>query len=72
MLLGGILTAMLAAGCFGGGPGYSTNPYGYNSSYSSYGNSYPYSGYTVVTCEKRVDVLCLKTSSGMTRSLEVC
>ena len=45
MLVGGILAATLAAGCFGGGPGYSTDPFGYNSSYSSYGNSYPYSGY---------------------------
>ena len=45
MLLGGILAATLAAGCFGGGPGYSNDPYGYNSSFSSYGNSHPYSGY---------------------------
>jgi hypothetical protein len=44
LALGGILVATLAAGCFGGGRGYS-NPYGYNSSYSSYGDSYPYSGY---------------------------
>jgi len=42
---GGILVATLAAGCFGGSRGYSANPYGYNSSYSSYGDSYPYSGY---------------------------
>ena len=45
MLLGGILTATLATGCFGGGPGYSSGPYGYNSGYSSYGTSYPYSNY---------------------------
>src|ERR1700674_223309 len=50
MLLGGILTATLAAGCFGGGPGYSNDPYGYggygyNSNYSGYGNSYPYRDY---------------------------
>lgn len=46
MLLGGILTATLAAGCFGdGGSGYSGYNSGYNSSYSSYGSSYPYSGY---------------------------
>ena len=45
MVFGGILVATLAAGCFGGGRGYSNNSYGYNSSYSSYGNSYPYSGY---------------------------
>jgi hypothetical protein len=42
--LGGILVATLAAGCFGDGRGY-YNPYGYSSSYSSYGDSYPYSGY---------------------------
>ena len=42
MTLGGILIATLAAGCFGGGPGYWNNPHGYNSSYSSYGSSYPY------------------------------
>jgi len=45
MTLGGILIATLAAGCFGGGSGYSNGPYGYSSSYSSYGSSYPYSGY---------------------------
>jgi hypothetical protein len=45
MALGGILVATLAAGCFGGGRGYSNNSYGYNSSYSSYGDSYAYSGY---------------------------
>src|ERR1700726_3947263 len=50
MLLGGILTATLAAGCFGGGPGYSNDPYGYggygyNSNYSGYGNSYSYPDY---------------------------
>ena len=37
--VGGILAATVAAGCFGGDPGYSN---GYN---SSYGSSYPYSGY---------------------------
>ena len=42
---GGILVATLAAGCFGGGRGYANNSYGYNSSYSSYGDSYAYSGY---------------------------
>ena len=46
MALGGILVATLAAGCFGGGSGYSNNPYGYNSGYSTSGNSYPYSGYS--------------------------
>ena len=50
MVLGGILSATLAAGCFGGGDpgyGYSNGPYGggYSSNYSSCGNSYPYSGY---------------------------
>src|ERR1700730_17337262 len=50
MLLGGILTATLAAGCFGGGPGYSNDPfgyvgYGYNSNYSGYENSYSYPDY---------------------------
>jgi len=45
VMLGGILIATLAAGCFDGGPGYSNGPYGYSSSYSSYGSSYPYSGY---------------------------
>ncbi len=45
MAFSGILAATVAAGCFGGGPGYSQGPYGYNSSYSSYGSSYPYSGY---------------------------
>src|SRR5271166_5445717 len=45
MAFGGIMVATLAAGCFGGSRGYSDNPYGYNSSYSSYGDSYPYSGY---------------------------
>jgi hypothetical protein len=39
---GGILVATLAAGCYGGGRGYSNNPYGYN---SAYGSSYPYRGY---------------------------
>jgi hypothetical protein len=49
MTLGGILIATVAAGCYGGGGGpgyYSSQPYGYNSSYSSYGSSYPYSGYS--------------------------
>src|ERR1700730_13463589 len=52
-VLGGILSAILAAGCFGGGRGYSNNPFCYNSGYYSstqytnpYGNPYPYnSGY---------------------------
>ncbi len=42
MTLGGILIATLAAGCFGGGPGYWNGGGGYNSSYSSYGSSFPY------------------------------
>ena len=43
MMLGGVLIATVAAGCYGGGgSGYSNNPYGYNSGYSSYGNSYAY------------------------------
>src|SRR5713101_3417005 len=46
MAFGGILVATLAAGCSGGGRGYSNNSYGYNSSYSSFGDSYPYSGYS--------------------------
>ncbi len=50
MTLGGILIATVAAGCYGGGGGgsgyYSSQPYGYNSSYSSYGSSYPYSGHS--------------------------
>ncbi len=48
MTLGGILIATVAAGCYGGGGSgyYSSQPYGYNSSYSSYGSSYPYSGYS--------------------------
>ena len=49
MTVGGILIATVAAGCYGGGGGsgyYSSQPYGYNSSYSSYGSSYPYSGYS--------------------------
>ncbi|HKN01537.1 MAG TPA: hypothetical protein VJX23_13560 [Candidatus Binataceae bacterium] len=42
-ILGAILAATLAAGCFGG-PGYSNQPYGYN---GGYGNAYPYnSGYS--------------------------
>jgi hypothetical protein len=45
MMVGAILIATVAAGCYGGGSGYSGDPYGYNSNYSSYGNSYPYSGY---------------------------
>jgi hypothetical protein len=47
MMLGGALIATVAAGCYGGGSGYSDNPYGYNSGYRSgysypqtYGNSY--------------------------------
>ena len=44
ILLGGILTATLATGCFGGDPGYS-NGYGYNSGYSGYTSSYPYNTY---------------------------
>src|SRR5271156_5963139 len=49
LALGGMLIATVAAGCYGGGGGsgyYSSQPYGYNSSYSSYGSSYPYSGYS--------------------------
>ncbi|MFZ0680714.1 hypothetical protein [Candidatus Binatus sp.] len=43
MMLGGVLIATVAAGCYGGGgSGYSNNPYGYNSGYSNYGSSYPY------------------------------
>jgi hypothetical protein len=45
MAFSGILAATLATGCFGGGPGYSDGAY--NSNYSSYGSSYPYSGYKV-------------------------
>jgi hypothetical protein len=52
LVLGGILIASLAAGCYGGGHGYSNDPYGYNggygSSYSSNGgyyNSTPPAGY---------------------------
>ena len=45
MTFGGILIATLAAGCYGGGSGYSNGGYGYNSNYSSYGSSYPYSNY---------------------------
>ena len=45
MTLGGMLIATLAAGCYGGGSGYSNGGYGYNSNYSSYGSSYPYSNY---------------------------
>ena len=45
MTFGGIMIATLAVGCYGGGSGYSGG-YGYNSSYASYGNSYPYSGYS--------------------------
>ena len=42
-MLGGVLIATVAAGCYGGGgSGYSNNPYGYNSGYRSYGNSYAY------------------------------
>jgi len=39
MLFGSIMTATLAAGCFGGNPGYSNNPYGYNESSYSYSDS---------------------------------
>jgi hypothetical protein len=42
MTLGGNLIATVAAGCYGGGSGYSNNPYGYNSGYRSYDSSYPY------------------------------
>jgi hypothetical protein len=45
MTIGGILVAVLAAGCFDGSRGYSNNSSGYNSSFSSYGDSYAYSGY---------------------------
>jgi hypothetical protein len=41
LVLGGILVAALAAGCYGGGRGYSNNPYGYN---GGYGNSYSSNG----------------------------
>lgn len=52
VLLGGILIASVAAGCYGGGRGWSNDPYGYNnggytSSYGSNGgyyNSNPYGG----------------------------
>jgi hypothetical protein len=51
LVLGGLLIVTLAAGCTAG-PGYSNNPYGYNSGYatspynSGYASSYPYnSGY---------------------------
>jgi hypothetical protein len=37
MLCSGILAATLAAGCYGGGSGYSNDPYSY---YGSYGRSY--------------------------------
>jgi hypothetical protein len=47
-ILGGILAATLAAGCFGSG-GYSNSPYGYNGTFytsrpyaGGYGNPYPY------------------------------
>jgi hypothetical protein len=39
MAFGGILVATLATGCFGG------NSSGFKSSYSSYGDTYAYSGY---------------------------
>jgi hypothetical protein len=39
MLCGGILAATLAAGCYGGGSGYSNDPYGYYG-YGGYGRSY--------------------------------
>jgi len=47
LVIGGILAATLAAGCFGGG--HSNSPYGYNGSFytsrpyaGGYGNPYPY------------------------------
>jgi hypothetical protein len=39
VLCGGILAATLAAGCYGGGSGYSNDPYGY---YGGNGSSYSY------------------------------
>jgi hypothetical protein len=39
VLCGGILAATLAAGCYGGGSGYSNDPYGY---YGGYGSPYSY------------------------------
>jgi hypothetical protein len=52
-ILGGVLAATLAAGCFGGSRQSSNNPYGYDGSFytsrpytGGYGNPYPYnSGY---------------------------
>jgi hypothetical protein len=51
LVLGGILIATLAAGCYGGGHGYYNDPYGYNSGYGStyssnggYYSSNPYGG----------------------------
>jgi hypothetical protein len=45
MLLGGILIATFAAGCFGGDPNYSDRPYTYNTSYGvpASGDYFPYS-----------------------------
>ena len=45
MAFGGILVATLATGCFGGIRGYSNNSSGFKSNYSSYGDTYAYSGY---------------------------
>jgi len=49
VVLGGVLAVTLAAGCFGGGRGYSNQPYSNNGGYYSsntydggYGNPYPY------------------------------
>jgi hypothetical protein len=43
--LAGVLIATVATGCYGGGgSGYSNEPYGYNSGYSTYDNSYAYRG----------------------------
>jgi len=40
VLCGGILAATLAASCYGGGSGYSNDPYGYYG--GGYGSSYSY------------------------------
>jgi hypothetical protein len=53
VIMGAVLAATMAAGCFGGGQEYSNNPYGYNGAFytsrpyaGGYGNPYPYnSGY---------------------------
>lgn len=43
MTLAGVLIATVVAGCYGGGgSGYSNDPYGYNSGYRTYDNSYAY------------------------------